>query len=106
MADKTRTRKMTFRLTEDELEQVKHLVTESGTSQQKYLLYCALNKHIINTNGFRALIPEVKRIGANVNQIAKKANQTDYVSEKSMEEVREEVKKIWQLLKQLTPTAT
>ena len=45
-----RTKKMTFRLSEEEYRQIKEKVEESGLSQQKFLLKTALVKEIIHIN--------------------------------------------------------
>ena len=34
-----------------------------------------LEKQIVNTDGIKELIPELKRIGNNLNQIAKRCNE-------------------------------
>lgn len=101
-----RNRKMTFRLTEEEYAAIKKKTAESGYSLQAYLLLSALDKEIINTDGIKALIPEIRRIGVNINQVAKHSNQTDSVSSDELSYIRKELTEIWQLLKHQLPTAT
>ena len=36
---------------------------------------CVLEKQIVNTDGIKELLPELKRIGNNLNQIAKRCNE-------------------------------
>lgn len=95
-----RTRKMTFRLTQEEYQTIKSKVAESGVSQQKFLLRAALGKEIIHIKEFQSLIFQIKRIGININQIARHANETGTVSESEIAEIRKGMEKIWQLLKQ------
>lgn len=95
-----RTRKMTFRLTEEEYRKIKEKVEESGTSQQQFLLKTALEKEIIHIKEFQELIFQIKKIGTNVNQIAKHSNETGIVSEEELAEVKGGLNQIWQLLKQ------
>ena len=66
-----RTKKMTFRLSEEEYRQIKEKVEESGLSQQKFLLKTALEKEIIHIKEFQTLIFHIKKIGVNINQIAR-----------------------------------
>lgn len=100
-----RTRKMTFRLNEKEYEQIKEKVEESGISQQQFLLKTALEKEIIHIKEFQTLIFHIKKIGVNINQIARNCNETGFISENDITEIKEGVNRIWQSLKQLkTPT--
>lgn len=94
-----RTRKMTFRLSDEEYNEVCKKVSSAGISQQQYLLDCALNKPVCNTDGLKAIIPEIKRIGNNINQIAKRANSTNLSPDDILEVMRREGE-LWQLLKQ------
>lgn len=93
-----RTRKMTFRLTEEEYRKIKEKVEESGISQQQFLLKTALGKEIIHIKEFQELIFQIKKIGTNVNQIAKHSNETGIVSEEELAEVKGGLNQIWQLL--------
>lgn len=102
-----RTRKMTFRLTEEEYKIIKNKVSESGTSQQQFLLKTALEKEIIHIKEFQELIFQIKKIGVNINQIARHSNETGIVSEAEIAEVKGGLDKIWQSLRQSkihTPT--
>lgn len=93
-----RTRKMTFRLTEEEYRKIKEKVEESGISQQQFLLKTALGKEIIHIKEFQELIFQIKKIGTNVNQIAKHSNEAGIVSEEELAEVKGGLNQIWQLL--------
>lgn len=96
---------MTFRLNEKEYEQIKEKVEESGISQQQFLLKTALEKEIIHIKEFQTLIFHIKKIGVNINQIARNCNETGFISENDITEIKEGVNRIWQSLKQLkTPT--
>lgn len=90
---------MTFRLSEEEYRQIKEKVEESGLSQQKFLLKTALEKEIIHIKEFQTLIFHVKKIGININQIAKHCNETGAISKDDMKEIKEGVNRIWQSLK-------
>ncbi|GFI30408.1 hypothetical protein IMSAGC013_01798 [Lachnospiraceae bacterium] len=95
-----RTKKMTFRLSEEEYRQIKEKVEESGLSQQKFLLKTALEKEIFHIKEFQTLIFHVKKIGININQIARNCNGTGAISNDDMIEIKEGVNMIWQLLNQ------
>lgn len=95
-----RTRKMTFRLTEDEYNIIKDKVSESGISQQKFLLQMALEKEIIHIKEYQDLIFQIKKIGTNINQIARHCNETGFISNSDIAEVKGGLEDIWQLLSQ------
>ena len=98
----TRTAKVQiiFRVTEEEAEQIKAKVQESGLSQKDYLMKVALGRKIQNTDGIKAVIPELKRIGNNLNQIAKHMNEGNYPMMQEVKENQKELTELWQQLRQ------
>lgn len=95
-----RTKKMTFRLTTEEYNSIKAKVSEAGLSQQQFLLKTALNKEIICIKEFQSLMFQIKKIGTNINQIARHSNETGVITDQDKEEVKEGLNQIWQLLNQ------
>ena len=73
MANKSRPKQLSFRVSEEEYQQLQEKISKSGKNQQEYILSCVLEKQIVNTDGIKELIPELKRIGNNLNQIAKRS---------------------------------
>ena len=100
MSQRSRDIQIKFRVSEEEAEQLRKKVEQSGKSMQEYLLSCALNTPITNTDGIKELYPEIKRIGNNLNQIAKALNGSAYYSYSLITQNQKELVKIWQLLKQ------
>ena len=100
MANKSRPKQLSFRVNEEEYQKLQERVQESGKNQQEYILSCVLDKKIVNTDGIKELIPELKRIGNNLNQIAKRCNEGGVLlSESEVREQGEELKQVWQLLR-------
>lgn len=100
MSQRSRDIQIKFRVSEEEAEQLRKKVEQSGKSMQEYLLGCALNKPITNTDGIKELIPELKRIGNNLNQIAKRCNEGGMLpSEAEVRKHGEELNKVWQSLR-------
>lgn len=88
-------------MSEEEVIKFQRQVEKSGVSQQEYLLRCALNKSIMNTDGIKELLPELKRQGANLNQLTKKLNERGFIDYKQeLPQLEKELNEIWQLLKQ------
>ena len=100
------TRMLAFRIrSEEDYNTIMEKILSSGLTHQQYLLSAALDQPITNTDGLKALIPEIKRIGNNINQISKRANENRSITEFEIEEVRKELNSIWQLLKSQIHTA-
>lgn len=95
-----RIKKMTFRLTEEEYNIIKNKVSEAGISQQQFLLKMALGKEVVHIKEYQSVMFQIKKIGANINQIAKHTNQTGAVTGAEMEEIKEGLNRIWQSLRQ------
>ena len=89
-----------IRLTEEELAKLKEKVKESGLSQQEYIKKCALNRKIQNMDGIKEIIPELKRVGNNLNQIAKKMNEGFYPTIPEVVNNQKELMELWQQLRQ------
>lgn len=100
MADRKRKIQVKFRVSEAEAERLQKQIEKSGLSQQDYLLSCALNKNITNTDGIKEVLPEMKRVGNNLNQIARELNTKGYYNYSLITDNQKELKEIWQQLKQ------
>ena len=96
MANKSRPKQLSFRVSEEEWELLQQKISESGMNQQQYM-----GKEIVNTDGIKEIVPELKRQGANLNQIAKRLNERGYIDyKKELPTVLDEVKMVWQSLRQ------
>ena len=76
MVNKSRPKQLSFRVSEEEWELLQQKIAESGMNQQQYILSCVFGKAIINTDGIKAVVPELKQQGANLNQIGQKLSVT------------------------------
>jgi len=100
MANKSRPKQLSFRVNEEEYARLQRKIEESGKNQQEYILSCVLEKEVVNTDGVKELIPELKRVGNNLNQIAKELNGKGYYSYNLITENQKELNELWQQLKQ------
>lgn len=98
--NRTRPKQIVIRVSEEELAQIKEKVEQSGKSQQQYIIEALTQSNIVNLDGIKELYPEIKRIGNNLNQIAKALNGSTYYSYSLITQNQKELEKIWQLLKQ------
>ncbi len=101
MANRTRPKQIVIRVSEEELEQIKEKVEQSGKNQQQYVIEALTQSNIVNLDGVKELLPELKRIGNNLNQIAKRCNEGGQLpSEAEVRKHGEELNRVWQLLRQ------
>lgn len=94
-----------LRLSGEELQQLQELVKKSGMTQQEYFRRAALQQRITNTDGIRTLVPELKKIGSNLNQVARRANMGIPATWEELLQIRKELSEVWQLLRQFLHTA-
>ena len=111
---KNRPIRMVFQLSEEEHQEVKEKIKESGLSSQDYLLRAVLKSTVQSSRELKEMLPELKKVGTELNrqnntlnQIVAALNQKEYADRdtltQTLEEVRhttEELKEIWRLLKQ------
>ena len=99
--ERTRPNRISVRLTDEERVLLQKLVFESGMTQQEYMRKAILDKEIVNYDGIRGLTLELKRVGNNLNQIAKALNsggRHDY--DVPLNNCLKGLEEIWQLLRQ------
>lgn len=104
--NRTRPNQIVIRVSDEELELIKGKVVKSGISQQEFIIKALLEKPVVNTDGIKEIVPELKRIGNNINQIAKRCNENtvnyETLSTKAeLSKISRELNETWQLLKRL-----
>lgn len=86
-----------FRVNEKEYNKIKSKIEKSKLNTSKYLLRTAMNKEIIVIDGLEEIIIQLRKIGNNLNQLTKLCNQ-GRLTNINLEDVKKEMKSIWQLL--------
>ena len=86
-----------FRVNEKEYNKIKSKIEKSNLNTSEYLLRTAMKKEIIVIDGLEEIIIQLRKIGNNINQLAKLSNQGRLINV-NLEDVKEEMKNIWQLL--------
>lgn len=101
MANKSRPKQILFRVSDEEYRQLQGKIVESGKNQQEYILSSVLDRKIVNTDSIKELLPELKRIGNNLNQIAKRCNEGGMLpSAAEVQKHGKELNEVWRLLRQ------
>ena len=113
--NKKRPKQMTFRVSAEKYEIIMKKIAESGLKNQEYILIAVMKTPIVKSEDLKELVIELKhqgtelnRQGNNLNQIALRLNErgfVDYRNELSqtlsaLRTAQEELKNIWQSLRQ------
>lgn len=99
--NRIRPKQMVIRMSAEEYEKVKSQVKKSGMKQQDYLIKCITGKAIVNTEGVKNVLPELKRVGNNLNQLAKVCNSNYPIEHDEIIQMGKELNEVWRLLRQL-----
>ena len=95
-----KTKHFNFRVTEKQYETIKSKIAKSNLNTSQYLLKCTLNKKINVISGLEETLIELRRIGNNINQLARLTNQGK-LQTIDLNTTTKELIKIWQLLNSL-----
>lgn len=93
-------KKINIRLTEKEKNLIEKKAKKCNMTITKFILNSCLKDKIIIINGLDKIDIELRRIGNNINQLTRLANEK-IITVVDLKELRMEVINIWQLLKQL-----
>lgn len=98
---RTRPYGLSIRMTAEEKQAVQKRIKESGRSQRDFVLHALLSIPIINNYGLQSLLPEIRRVGNNLNQMARSCNQGKHPAYVEIVAMRKELSQLWQSLRQL-----
>lgn len=98
-------KKINIRLTEQEKNLIEKKAKKCNMTTTKFILSSCLKDKIVIINGLDKIDVELRRIGNNINQLTKLANE-GAITTIDLSKVRVEVINIWQLLKQLAQKQT
>ena len=101
MKKQPKTEIISTRVTPEQREIIEEKAYSSYRTPSMYLRDCALDKKIIVISGVDEVANELRKIGNNLNQIAREVN-SGYLYEVNLTKTRKELKRIWQLLNSLT----
>ena len=93
-------KKINIRLTEKEKSIIEVKAKKFNMTITKFIISSCLKDKIVIVNGLDRVDTELRRIGNNINQLTRLANEK-IITVIDLKELRMEVNNIWQLLKQL-----
>lgn len=98
-------KKINIRLTEKEKSIIESKAKKLNMTITKFIVSSCLKDKIVIINGLDKIDTELRRIGNNINQLTRLANEK-IITVIDLKELRMEVNNIWQLLKQLVQKQT
>ena len=98
-------KKINIRLTEKEKSIIELKAKKLNMTITKFIISSCLKDKIVIVNGLDKVDTELRRIGNNINQLTRLANEK-IITVIDLKELRMEVNNIWQLLKQLVQKQT
>ena len=98
-------KKINIRLSEKEKSIIESKAKKCNMTITKFIVSSCLKDKIIIVNGLDKVDSELRRIGNNINQLTRLANEK-LITVVDLKELRMEVNNIWQLLKQLVQKQT
>jgi hypothetical protein len=100
MDGRKRTVQIKFRVTEQERELIEKKMQQIPTKNvAAYMRKMAIDGYVIKVDysELKAVTAEIQKIGANVNQIAKRVNATGSVYQEDITEIKGALAEIWRL---------
>ena len=98
IANRTRNVSLTFRVTEKEHEIIERRMAQTGIRNMRaYLLKMAIDGYVlqVDLSDVKEFISLLRNATNNINQIAKRANETRNIYEDDIREIQEHVEEIW-----------
>ena len=90
-----------FRVNELEKNKIDKRIKQAGIGRENYLREMAMDGTVFiqDLKHVDDLIESIDRVGRNVNQIARHANEVQAVSNNDLKDLKERIEEIWRLLK-------
>ena len=107
MANRKRNIQMKFWVTEEEKQLIDEKMRQLPTKRYgAYLRKMAIDGYVIHTDttNIKAMNKELRAIGRNINQIAKRVNSTSDIYREDIAELRERLGEIWRLQRTILST--
>lgn len=98
--NKARPNKVTVRLSDSELTDLKKRIELSGFNQQQFLSRAIFSKAMMNKDQLHSLLVELRREGCNLNQIARACNTYKVIEDaERIKQAIEKLEALWQSLR-------
>ena len=99
MANRKRTKQMAIRVTDEERELIARRMEQAGVrSLRAYVLKMAVDGYVVNLDltDVQKMVTLLRRSSSNLNQIAKRVNETHSIYEADIRDLQEHYSKLWE----------
>jgi hypothetical protein len=104
MANKTRTKQIIFRVTEREREMIERRMAQAGVKNMRaYLLKMAIDGRVIHVelDSAKEMVRLLGNATNNINQIARRANETGSVYAADMKDLQSRFDALWEQAREI-----
>jgi len=104
MANRIRDIRLRFRVTQEERDMIEAKMEQFGTTNMAaYHRKMAIDGYVVRLElpEIRDMVSLLRKISSNINQIAKRVNQTDRLYRAEIEEIQRKQEEIWQAVKEI-----
>lgn len=104
MAKRIRNKQINFRVSDDELSLIESKMRQLGTkNREAYLRKMAIDGYVVKLDvpELKEIVSLMRRMSNNVNQIARRANETGRVYEVDVADVTRQQEMLWNSLRDL-----
>ncbi len=104
MANKTRTKQILFRVTEQEREMIERRMAQAGVKNMRaYLLKMAIDGRVIHVelDSVKEMLRLLGNATNNINQIARRANETGSIYAADMNDICGRFDEIWEQTREI-----
>ena len=93
-------RKINIKTTEEELQKIKSNASRMKMCMSEFIRQMCTKGFVLESNNieWRKVVWEINKIGVNINQIVKLANERKFISDDAIENLAAEHRKVWQIL--------
>lgn len=98
MEQKLKTARINLRVTEEDKTLIFDRADELHISASNYIVACIRKNKIVHLEDINYVISHLYKIGANINQIAKKVNSSDTVSPNEVKKIKKLVVKCFRII--------
>ena len=92
-----KSKRINFRVSDTMDALIRHKAKSAGMNISDYIIYCAIDKKVVNYDGLKELTTQVKKLGNNVNQLLILSRQ-GRINTVNLTSTQEELKRIYELL--------
>ena len=98
MSDLIKNERIELRVSKNEKKLISKKASELNISNSAYILQCVRQNRIVTLDGVKDVVRQLYKIGANINQIAAKANSINYISKDEIKKTQDWLTSVFKII--------